>query len=372
MKKISKKVTLLFSILALVVIFVACDSNNDGSSSSGASNVSLDGVPEVFQREQRPRLMVIRQIGGDDHTAQFLAGAQREGEALGFDVTTFTANGNTPQFHDAIAQAIQEGYDAFVISHGSDDATVGYVRQIVESGASLVAFDSHGDIADIDGATLTSQDDVALAQHALDALVASTGGEGNIIYLWVDGFPPMVRRNVVYQSILDANPGLNEIGRFGVAADDTTLQTQNAVNAMLISHGVGEIDAIFATWDAFALGATQALTESGREEIPIFGIDISNQALQIMQEENSPWKYSAAVDPALVGAVTVRIAAMQLAGYDTPDTYDLEAALISQSDLLASNEPVNMVTLADVIPGWGQSDSFNQPWMDTLREFHGR
>ena len=369
MKGFSKKIVVLFSLLAVMLVLVACDSDDNSSEevAAGGSEVSLEGVPEVFQGDEQPRLMVIRQIGGDDHTAQFLAGAQREGEALGFDVTTFTANGNTPQFHDAIAQAIQEGYDAFIISHGSDDATVEYVRQIAESGAAVVAFDSHSDIADIDGATLTSQDDAALAQQALDALVEHTGGEGNIIYLWVDGFPPMVRRNVVYQEILDANPGLNEIGRFGVAADDTTLQTQNAVNALLISHDVGEIDAIFATWDAFALGATQALTEAGREEIPIFGIDISNQALQIMQEENSPWQYAAAVDPALVGSVTVRIAALQLAGYDTPDTYDLEASLIRQSDLLAADEPVNMVTLSDVIPGWGESDSFNEPWMDTLR-----
>ena len=371
MKRFSKLFPGAIVTSALVFALAACGANNNQAEVSGDPSVSLVGVPEIFASETRPRLMVIRQIGGDDHTAQFLAGARREGEALGFDVTTFTANGNTPQFHDAISQAIVDEFDAVIISHGSDDATVEYVRRLTANGVAVVAFDSHADIADIAGATLTSQDDAALARQALDALVGHTGGEGNIIYLWVDGFPPMVRRNAVYQEILAANPGLNEIARFGVAADDTTLQTQNAVNAMLINHDVGAVDAIFATWDAFALGATQALNEAGRREIPIFGIDISNQALQIMQQEDSPWKYSAAVDPALVGAVNVRIAALILAGYETPNTYDLEASLIRQSDLLAAAVPVNMITLADVIPGWGMSDSFNQSWMDTLRQFHG-
>ena len=38
----------------------------------------------------------------------------------------------------------------------------------------------------------------------------------------------------------------------------------------------GEIDAIFATWDAFAIGAAQAVREAGRDEISIYGIDVSN------------------------------------------------------------------------------------------------
>lgn len=49
--------------------------------------------------------MVIRKIGGDDHTAQYLAGAKAEGEALGFKVDTYSANGDTAKFHDAIKQA---------------------------------------------------------------------------------------------------------------------------------------------------------------------------------------------------------------------------------------------------------------------------
>src|SRR5690606_13318604 len=236
----------------------------------------------------------------------------------------------------------------------------------------VVAFDSVGELTDINGVTLTSQDDEALAQYALDQLVKEQGGDAKIVYLWVDGFPPMVRRNTVYQDVLAKNPGIKEVERFGVASDNTSVDTQNAVAAMLAKHPKGEIDAIFATWDAFAIGAARALIEAGRTEIKIYGIDVSNADLQIMQEENSPWVATAAVDPKMIGAVNVRLLAKKLAGEETPQTFNLEAALIDQETLNKSSEAVNMVTLADIIPRWGTTDACEEDWMKNLNEANGK
>ncbi|HAQ07642.1 MAG TPA: sugar ABC transporter substrate-binding protein [Bacillus bacterium] len=331
---------------------------------------TIEGVPERFAKGEEVKIKVIRKIGGDDHTAQYLAGAKAEGEALGFKVDVFTANGDTAKFHDAINQALQQDYDGFLISHGDDAATIDDVKKLREKGKSVVTFDSNGDLAQIEGVTLTSQDDEALATQALDQLVKDHNGEANIVYLWVDGFPPMVRRNKVYQETLEANPGIKEVERFGVAAADTSVQTQNAVAAMLNKHPKGEIDAIFATWDAFAIGAARAIKEAGRNEIKIYGIDVSNADLQEIQGKDSPWKYTAAVDPKLIGAVNMRILAKKLADEETPQTYDLEAALISQEKLQESKNPVNMVNLAEIIPGWGQSDAFEEDWMKKLKDHY--
>lgn len=372
--KFSKLFKFIGTTLAIAPFLLGCNSAGHNASeeelASGTTFADMvaAGVPEVFATNERPRIMVLRLIGGDDHTAQFFAGAQQEGQAFGFDVTTITANGNAAQFHDALSQALTEGFDGVILSHGDDEGTLNYVRQLTAAGIPVAAFDSHSDIAAIEGATLTSQDDEALASQTLSALVASTGGEANIIYLWVDGFAPMVRRNNVYQEVLQENPGILEAARFGVAAEDTSLQTQNAVAAMLLQHGIGELDAIFATWDAFAIGAARALTEAGRSEIEIFSIDVSNQVLQLMQEEGSPWAYAAAVDPRLVGAVNMRLIALKLAGYETPDVFDLEASLISREALNASDAAVNMANLSELIPGWGETDAFEKPWMEILRE----
>lgn len=342
------------------------------TASTGGSSAPVENVPEKVNGEDPVKIKVIRKIGGDDHTAQFLAGAQKEGESLGFEVDTFTANGDSAKFHDAINQGLTQDYDGFIISHGDDAATVTEVQKLVDAGKSVVTFDSNEELKSVEGVTLTSQDDEALATLAMDQLIEDTNGEADIAYLWVDGFPPMVRRNAVYEQKLSENPGIQEVDRFGVAAADTTVQTQNAVQAMLKKYPEGELDAIFATWDAFAIGAARALQEAGRDDVKIYGIDVSNADLQEIQDPESPWQYTAAVDPSLIGAIDMRILAKKIAGEETPQEYALEASLISKEDLQKADGAVNMESLSNVVEGWGQSDEFTEEWMTTLKEHHAK
>lgn len=363
-KKWSMNVVLL---LVAAIILTACGSNNAGNSNK-ASNTVVENLPAALVEKGDIRIKVIRRIGGDDHTAQYLAGAKQEGESLGFKVDTFSADGDTVKFLDALDQAANEDLDAVIISHGDVEGTYDAVKKLRDKGIEVVAFDSLATLTEIEGVTVTSQADESLAQYALDHLVADFNGEAKIVYLWVDGFVPMVRRNAVYQEVLAANPSIVEVDRFGVASDNTSLDTQNAVAAILANYPKGEIDAIFATWDAFAIGAHRALVEAGRTEIKIYGIDVSNADLQAIQEENSPWVSTAAVDPKLIGSVNIRLAALKLAGEETPQDYSLEANLIKQEDLKKSSEPVNIQSLGDIVPGWGQSDAFLTDWMKALKE----
>ncbi|MFC7677890.1 sugar ABC transporter substrate-binding protein [Paenibacillus sp. GCM10028914] len=354
-------------LLSVVILATGC-----AQSGKESGKAQVDNLPAGIAEKDEIKLMAIRKIGGDDHTAQFLAGAKQEGEALGFKVDTFSANGDSAKFHDAIAQAMNNGYDGVILSHGDDPATVEDVKKLTEKGIPVVAFDSVPELADIKGVTLTSQDDEALAKFALDKMVEEQGTEANIVYLWVDGFPPMVRRNAVYQETLKNNPGIKEIERFGVASADTSVDTQNAVAAMLTKHPKGEIDAIYASWDAFAIGAARALIEANRTEIKIYGIDVSNSDLEIMQKDGSPWVATAAVDPKMIGAVNVRLLAKKIAGEETPATHNLEATLIDRASLEKSSEAVNMVNLSNIIPGWGTSADFEEDWMKALKQANGK
>lgn len=367
--------TLLSLILVIAIVMTGCgqskvDNSNGGGTNSKAS-AEIENLPAAIADKDQIKLKVIRKIGGDDHTAQFLAGAKQEGEALGFKVDTFSANGDTAKFLDALDQAADSGYDGVVVSHVDDPASVAAVQKLRDKGIEVVAFDSDAALAEIAGVTMTSQDDEALAQFALDQLVKEQGEDAKIVYLWVDGFPPMVRRNNVYQDTLAKYTGIKEVGRFGVAVN-TSVETQNAVAALLTKHPKGEIDAIFATWDAFAIGANRALVEAGRTEIKIYGIDVSNADLQVMQEDNSPWVATAAVDPKMIGSVNVRLLAKKIAGEETPATYNLEASLVDQENLKKSSAPVNMVTLAEIIPGWGTTDAFEEDWMKSLKAVNSK
>ncbi|WP_057762423.1 sugar ABC transporter substrate-binding protein [Cytobacillus praedii] len=363
---------LIIGFLALIIYLAGCSSKSDKEvvekeKSQTDSEVSLENVPEKFKDAKDVKIKVIRKIGGDDHTKQFLAGAKEEGEAMGLKVDVYSADGDSQKFHNEINKALEEGYDGFIISHGDDPETIESVKKLVEKGKSVVTFDSNVELEKIDGVTLTSQNDEVLATFAIEQLIEDYDGQANIAYLWVDGFPPMVRRNAVYTEKLQKNPGIKEIERFGVASADTSGETKAAVAEMLKKHPKGELDAIFATWDAFAIGAVEAIKEAGRDEVKIYGIDVSNSDLQLMKENGSPWKYTAAVDPKLIGALNMRLVAKKIAGEETPKTYNLEAYLIAQDELQVSKKNVTMDNLGEVLPGWGLSTELEEDWMKALK-----
>ncbi|WP_419687198.1 sugar ABC transporter substrate-binding protein [Serratia marcescens] len=329
-------------------------------------------VPIAIAQHQGPvRIAVIRNLGSDDNTTQFLAGAIQEGRKLGFKVDTFLSNGDDARFQDFVNQAISQKYDGIILSQGRAPYSTELVKRIAAAGIAVAAFDT--DVSgSVPGVTVSQQDDVSLANASFGQLVKDFNGQANIIKLWVAGFPPMERRQTAYQQLLKQHPGIHELESIGAVSSDVQGDTANKVGAVLAKYPKGKIDAIWGTWDAFTQGAYKALKENGRTEIKLYSIDISNQDLQLMREAGSPWQVSVAVDPKLIGAVNLRLVANKIAGESTPDSYQFKATVIPQALLLAQPGPVNVAGLAKIIPGWGSSSDFVQPWFATLQAEHGK
>ncbi|HAT4986164.1 TPA: sugar ABC transporter substrate-binding protein [Serratia marcescens] len=329
-------------------------------------------VPIAIAQHQGPvRIAVIRNLGSDDNTTQFLAGAIQEGRKLGFKVDTFLSNGDDARFQDFVNQAISQKYDGIILSQGRAPYSTDLVKRIAAAGIAVAAFDTDVN-GSVPGVTVSQQDDASLANASFGQLVKDFNGQANIIKLWVAGFPPMERRQTAYQQLLKQHPGIHELESIGAVSSDVQGDTANKVGAVLAKYPKGKIDAIWGTWDAFTQGAYKALKENGRTEIKLYSIDISNQDLQLMREAGSPWQVSVAVDPKLIGAVNLRLVANKIAGESTPDSYQFKATVIPQALLLAQPGPVNVAGLAKIIPGWGSSSDFVQPWFATLQAEHGK
>jgi simple sugar transport system substrate-binding protein len=329
-------------------------------------------VPQAISEHNGPiRIAVIRNLGSDDNTAQFVAGAVQEGKKLGFQVNTFLSNGDDARFQDFVSQAISEKYDGIILSQGRDPYSTDLIKRIVDNKIAVSVFDTavNGTIPNV---TVTQQDDASLTQASVGELIKDFNGKANIVKLWVAGFPPMERRQAAYQQILKSNPGIKELEFVGAVSSDVQGDTANKVGALLAKYPKGKIDAIWGTWDAFSQGAYKALKENGRTEIKLYSIDTSNQDLQLMKEDGSPWKVSVAVDPKLIGAVNLRLVANKIAGEKTPATYEFKAASISQSLVNSQSGPVSVAGLAKIIPGWGQSTDFIAPWFATLEKQHAK
>jgi len=176
----------------------------------------------------------------------------------------------------------------------------------------------------------------------------------------------MDRRKVMIEAFYKRYPGIKEVARFGKASSNTMLDTQSQVEALLKKYPKGELDAIFATWDEFAKGATKAIQQAGRNEIKVYGIDLSDEDLQLIQQPDSPWVASAASDPGEIGEVQSRFLYQKIAGEETPDIYSLEPKLIEKEDL--PSNPIKVSDLSKYSKNWTPTSAATSPWMEQFEK----
>ncbi len=124
-----------------------------------------------------------------------------------------------------------------------------------------------------------------MAEQTLEQLAKDINGKGNIVKIWVAGFAPMERRQVAYQAFQAKYPDIKEVAAFGAATQNTALDTQAQMEAILRKYpNKGDIAAVWASWDEFAKGAARAIQQAGRTEIKVYGIDMSDEDLQMIQD----------------------------------------------------------------------------------------
>jgi simple sugar transport system substrate-binding protein len=327
--------------------------SKDGSSSD---------VPKVLSKPLR--IAAITQLSIGTFSSQYVNGVKEQVEEFGGEVQVYNADNDLTKMAAYVDAAVNQQVDGILLDHGRADALAPSVKKAVEKGIPVVAFDSD---LNIPGVTVIDQDDYSLAWNSLRTLAQDLNGKGEIIYIWVGGFTPMERRNVIYEAFRKRYPNIKEIARFGNASQNTALDTQAQMEALLQKYPKkGDIDAVFAPWDEFAKGATRAIQQAGRNEIKVYGIDLSDEDLQMIQEANSPWKATAATDPGDVGKLQVRFLYQKIAGEETPQVYSVQPHLIEQEDLPDSK--VSMNEIHKYVNGWGKSDAATSPWMETLKK----
>lgn len=359
----------IFSFILIALILLSgCGSKTTTSNNNNGTTQKLEGVPENLTKKQI-KVAVIRNLPSDDHTKQFLDGARSEGESFGFKVDTFISDGDDAKFQELVAQAIQKGYDGLVISHGKADYSYDMLKPAIDKGMKVVTFDTviNKDGQTLPGVTTTSQDDEKLAELSLNEIAALSKDNKpvRVIKLWYGpGVPPLDRRDVIYKKF-EQEGKIKTVENIGPNnLQEVQGDVAAKVGAVLAKYPVGSVDAIWGSWDELAKGGYKALTDANRTDIKVVSIDVSNQDINLMRDSKGVWIATAAVDPKLIGTVNMRLLAKKLAGETTPDTYSLEAKLIKTSQLKPDTV---MTNLQEVVEGWGKSDAFNEPWMDTLR-----
>lgn len=333
-----KKVGLMSAlILSLTLVLAGC-----GGGTGGANGASGEKAKRIA--------LVMRQNVGT-FSAQYINGVKTEVEKNGGELTVFNAEGDLAKMASNLDAAVNQHFDGILIDHGTAEALQQGAEKAVNQKIPLVLFDT--DIK-LPGVPVVEQDDQKLAELSLEKLAADNGNKGNIVKIWVAGFAPMEKRQITYEAFLKKYPDVKEIAAFGTASNNTALDTQSQMEAILKKYpNKGDITAVWASWDEFAKGATRAIQQAGRTEIKVYGIDLSDEDLQLMQEENSPWQATAAVDPSNIGRIQAETVFKKIRGEEVPDSVKLNPVLVKKEDL-PKDKKVTMNDLSQYVKEWGK------------------
>jgi simple sugar transport system substrate-binding protein len=295
---------------------------------ASASAAGIAGAPPPFDKGG-VKIALVRYLSAGDFFEAYEAGAQAQARALSVDLRLFPGRQNASEQRAQIEQAINLGVKAIVIDHGLPESLKDVAQKALDAGIKVVAFDVNLGNPKI---PQVEQDDHTLARLALQQAIKENGTAFKAGYAFVAGFAPLDRRDETWREIKAANPGIVETVRIGVVNDTTAISTADQAKAALRAHP--EITVFFAPWDEAARGVKLALDELGlSDKVKIYSGDVSTSDLAEITEPGSPWVATAATNPAVVGAVSIRAAAIAVSGQDLPHDIVVEPTLLTQAEL---------------------------------------
>jgi len=205
------------------------------------------------------------------------------------------------------------------------------------------------------------QSDFLLGQLALEQAVADHGTAFTAGYVYVPGIAPLDRRDVAWQEVKAANPGIVEAAVFGTLDNPIANAVANQARSVLQANPT--ISVVFAPFDEFAKGVKIAVDEAGMtDDVDIYSADISTAGIATMREPGSAWVATVATNPSVVGEVSVRALAMMLTGENPGGSVVVPPTLITQT-FLNEQDINNMEELGARMPQFQHADVAMPAWM---------
>lgn len=340
--------------LSLAVVLMVVGLIFAGSALAG----KLKGAPAPFDGSKKVHIALIRQTVEGEFMQMYQAGAQRQADLMGIKLTVFGKNMDNQAQANYVYQAINMRVDAIILDHGLTETMKKPAADALAAGIPVVAFDvdlKNPDIPQI------AQDDYLLGRMSLDALIADFNKKANVGYVYVAGILPLDKRDVSFTKVKAEFPKVKEIARTGTLESPFSVKNAEQVKAVLRANP--SINAYFAPFDEFAKGVIMALEETQMTgKIKVYSADISTQDIQMMLKKGSPWAATAATNPAAIGAVCVRAAALKIVGETLPKNISIPPMLFTQK-MIRDSGVKNMKQLRTKFPEFNQVDRAMAPWI---------
>jgi len=355
----SRSITFVALAATAILALSGCAQSNDGGTTAPAETnaAATAPLPAPFDGDA-VSVALVRQSGAGDYFESWGAGAKAQAAVANIDLTiTDARNDNAKQASD-LEQAIASSPDAIIVDHGQTDTLQPLITKAVEAGIPVVVYDLA--LTDATGVITTSQSDESMATGVLDQLIADVGDGAKVGYVSATGFAALDRRAVVWDQFV-ADHDLDVVFSTGKVSESTASDNIPLVDAALKQNP--DVQAIFAPYDEITKGAVQAVIQNNlQSKVKVYGIDISNADLEVINAEGSPWVATSATDPAAVGAAVVRSLALSLAGELDETDVQFPAITITQ-DFLAENSVDNVAVLRVAEPSLTLDTTVVADWL---------
>lgn len=267
-----KFLTLIGVALAAALTLTACGSG--GSSGAGSSGSAAGGADHPF------RVAAFTAGYGTPVAKSTLDSFVQQGKALGWDVQLYTSAFDYDKINNDVQGAITQGVDA-VVAGFPDPRQIGPLVRAAQ--------DANVPIFSIDGGVKPNDDFVVdvtsnqqqIADQTVGALKSAMGGlQGkNVMIIGHDPHVGIYTRSHLAQDELKAAGATIVGGEIKQILNPGTAHEESLkFVADYLQANPNGLDGVWVGFDAAALGATQAISEAGKD-IPVTGVDAIGSAL---------------------------------------------------------------------------------------------
>ena len=291
-------------------------------------------------------------------------------KALGATCDVFFCDGDFNKWQDTIRTCASGGYDGLLVSHGNQDGSYVFLKEITEQYPNLkiTCFDTQfyadGEYQKIPGVTQMFQQDASLVTVLLDDMIAKYGEGVRLIKVWrgPNYNSPFDRREVGWQEYQNAGK-IVTVGEVQPLQD--TVDSANTVFAAYL-QGVNraDVDGVVVYYDCYGQGVYQAIVENANfngtngAALPMGSVDIDPVDVTNMLTRPDIWTAAGTTDWTLNGEIGMRILMLEIAGeydkiYDPAsgqsgvDVVEVPGSAILASALKPDSTVENLAEVAD-------------------------
>jgi len=249
-----------------------------------------------------------------------------DAESRGYETKMVDTANDNAAVSGEMSSAIAQDFDAIILAFAFSQEIGEGLAAAGEAGVPVFGLDAGG-VAEPMLVNVTT-DPGDLGSLSAQAIIDAIGGEGQVAMIHFDPFEPVRLRAVTATELFEAND-IEIVEYVQGDPEDATGHAKSTVLDFLVKYPEGELDAVWAGWDAPALGAFQATQEIGRPEVLVTGVDGQDFAVaEVAKGEN--WIATVRQDWPAITATLVDIVDDYFAGTEPEEqTVFVPAALVT-------------------------------------------